>query len=359
MNGTSKELVGVLKDSTSISSIYQGITLVWCKNSLPNFNEEDVVFEVDTSYSKTVYLPISGATNTNLGSVDWGDGTVEDVIITMPSFTRIPMKHTYSDSSTYIITFIPNGQSFDISDSYSTDSLAFTKVYSFGTKYPTTVSFTKNNHFSYFQKNYPFKNDKCTIANIQQDNSINLEGLFGGMSEGIDGYISGTFTKIEGDFLGANITAHNLDEGVISNCPNLVEIDTINIPNETVNNICAECPSIKVIKSVTYPTNPNSYSAKIVLFGNKTLPSIRELTITNLGDYKGYSLIDFRDLTYWGINSTPYNKAKKSLVDSLITNTTDKSGEAKALSIYLSTNTKNALTSAEKAQITAKGYTIA
>lgn len=31
MNGTSKELVEVLKDSTSISSIYQGITLVWGK----------------------------------------------------------------------------------------------------------------------------------------------------------------------------------------------------------------------------------------------------------------------------------------------------------------------------------------
>ncbi len=31
MNGTSKELVGVLKDSTSISSIYQGEKLVWGK----------------------------------------------------------------------------------------------------------------------------------------------------------------------------------------------------------------------------------------------------------------------------------------------------------------------------------------
>lgn len=34
MNGTSKELVGVLKDSTSISSIYQGEKLVWGKNQL-------------------------------------------------------------------------------------------------------------------------------------------------------------------------------------------------------------------------------------------------------------------------------------------------------------------------------------
>ena len=163
MNGTSKELVGVLKDSTSISSIYKGVKLVWCKNTMPIFNEEDVVFEVDTNYSKTVYLPISGATNTNLGSVNWGDGTVEDVIIKSATFSRSPMKHTYSDAGKYIITFIPNGADYSIRDSDSSDSLAFTKVYSFGTKYPATVNITKNNHFNYFQKNYPFKDSKCTI----------------------------------------------------------------------------------------------------------------------------------------------------------------------------------------------------
>ncbi len=31
MNGTSKGLVGVLKDSTSISSIFKGVKLVWSK----------------------------------------------------------------------------------------------------------------------------------------------------------------------------------------------------------------------------------------------------------------------------------------------------------------------------------------
>nr|DAT69125.1 MAG TPA: hypothetical protein [Caudoviricetes sp.] len=167
MNGTSKELVGVFTDGTPISSIYKGIKLVWCKNTIPIFNEENVVFEVDTNYSKTVYLPISGAIDTNLGSVDWGDGTVEDVIITMPSFYRNPMKHTYTNAGKYIITYIPNGTSYSISDSYSSDSLAFTKVYSFGSKYPATVNFTKENHFNYFQKNYPFKDGNCNIKNIQ------------------------------------------------------------------------------------------------------------------------------------------------------------------------------------------------
>lgn len=321
---------------------------------MPIFNGEDVVFEVDTNYSKTVYLPISGATNTNLGSVNWGDGTVEDVIIKSATFSRSPMKHTYSDAGKYIITFIPNGADYSIRDSDSSDSLAFTKVYSFGTKYPATVNITKNNHFNYFQKNYPFKDSKCTIQNIQQD-SINLDGLFGGVSEGVDGSISGTFTKIQGDFLGSNIQYHNLDEGIITNCSNLTEIENLNIPNETVNNICCQCPKIGVIKSVTYPTNANSYKVDIVLFGNKVTPDIRELTIKNLSDFSRYDIIDFRALTNWGVNNTTYKKAKQSLIDSLITNTTLRD---KTLSLYLSDNTKAALTSSEKAQITNKGFTI-
>jgi hypothetical protein len=144
MNGTSKELMGVYKRSTPISSIYQGLKLVWCKPSdEPIFNYDDVVFEVDTNYSKIVYLPISGASNTNLGKVNWGDDTEEDVIITSATFSRNPMKHTYSDTGKYIITFIPNGTAYSINDMDSNDSLAFTKVYSFGSKYPTTVNITK------------------------------------------------------------------------------------------------------------------------------------------------------------------------------------------------------------------------
>lgn len=321
---------------------------------MPSFNEEDVVFEVDTSYSKKVSLPINGATDTILGSVDWGDGTVEDVVITSPSYTRFPMNHTYPDEGKYIVTFTPNGVDYSISDNFSgSSSTAFTKVYSFGTKYPSTVNFTKETHFNYFQKNYPFKDGRCAINNIVQD-SVNLDGLFSGI-ECVDGSLSGTFTKIQGDFLGSNIQSHNLDRGILSKCSNLTEIETLNIPNETVNNICSECPNIKVIKSVTYPTNANSYKVDIVLFGNKETPNIRELTITNLSDFSAYSIIDFRAFNNWGVDSTIYKNAKQSLIDSLITNTTLRD---KTLSLYLSEGTKAVLTSSEKAQITNKGFTI-
>lgn len=353
MNGTNKELVGVYSFCTPISSIYQGQRLVWCKEL--KFNEDDVVFEVDTTYSKTVYLPINGATNISLGSVDWGDGTVEDVVITMPSFTRNPMKHTYTNNGKYIVTFTPNGTDFSITDSDSKDSLAFTKVYSFGSKYPTNVRVSKANHFNSFQKHYPFKDGICRIENIQQD-SINLDGLFSELNE-VDGYVSGTFAKLEGNLLGAKATIHNLDYGIIRDCPNLVEIENIDIPNETVNGIINNCPKITKIHSVTYPINAHSSRADVVLFGTKNTPSnvIRELTFTNLSDFSAYSLIDFRSLSNWGINNNTCTNAKQSVIDSFITNATLRE---KPLSLYLPDKIKDALTDSEKAQITNKGFTI-
>ena len=61
--------------------------------------------------------------------------------------------------------------------------------------------------------------------------------------------------------------------------------------------------------------------------------------------------------TIWGQGS---DEALQSLKDSLITNSFDrKTAGYSTMTIYLSTATKALLTNAEKAQITAKGYTIA
>ncbi len=71
MNGTSKELVGVLKDSTSISSIYQGEKLVWGKNSIgfnfsgkftDNSNNEDYFYYSNEFGGKTVRINVDETT---------------------------------------------------------------------------------------------------------------------------------------------------------------------------------------------------------------------------------------------------------------------------------------------------------
>lgn len=66
----------------------------------------------------------------------------------------------------------------------------------------------------------------------------------------------------------------------------------------------------------------------------------------------------YTTLTNWGVNSDDEPNAKQSLIDSLITYSTDRSGGTPQV-LNLSTTTKAQLTPSEKAAIQTKGYTIA
>ena len=81
------------------------------------------------------------------------------------------------------------------------------------------------------------------------------------------------------------------------------------------------------------------------------------INILNLGKQQSvYNTLEASS-TIWGQGS---DEALQSLKDSLITNSFDrKTAGYSTMTIYLSTATKALLTDAEKAQITAKGYTIA
>ncbi|MEQ2953668.1 hypothetical protein [Phocaeicola massiliensis] len=78
------------------------------------------------------------------------------------------------------------------------------------------------------------------------------------------------------------------------------------------------------------------------------------MEITNISSNTNTYLY-FDGLTNWGVNSDEAPNARESLVKSLLDNTTEKSS---AVRLYLSTNSKDALTDEEIAQITSKGYTI-
>lgn len=80
------------------------------------------------------------------------------------------------------------------------------------------------------------------------------------------------------------------------------------------------------------------------------------INILNLGKQQSNNTLEASS-TIWGQGS---DEALQSLKDSLITNSFDrKTAGYSTMTIYLSTATKALLTDAEKAQITAKGYTIA
>lgn len=64
MNGINKELVEVLKDGTSISSIYNGVLLVWCKSKPIDYTKLMGKF-LDNSTESNWWYYINGSANNN------------------------------------------------------------------------------------------------------------------------------------------------------------------------------------------------------------------------------------------------------------------------------------------------------
>lgn len=110
-------IVGVYKGSTPITSIYKGIDKVF--GSTPSEGYIEFTANSPSSYYVNFVLPIDflGDTRTGMlktndipndekfitGTVDWGDGTVEDVTID----SSYVAEHKYADNNTYTIRFTP------------------------------------------------------------------------------------------------------------------------------------------------------------------------------------------------------------------------------------------------------------
>lgn len=111
-------IVGVYKGSTPITSIYKGLDLVFGGSTPSEGYIEFTANSPSSSYINFV-LPVDflGDTRTSMlqtndipnnekfitGTVDWGDGTVEDVTIN----SSYVAKHKYAANNTYTIRFTP------------------------------------------------------------------------------------------------------------------------------------------------------------------------------------------------------------------------------------------------------------
>ena len=110
-------IVGVYKGSTPITSIYKGIDKVF--GSTPSEGYIEFTANSPSSYYVNFVLPIDflGDTRTSMlktndipndekfitGTVDWGDGTVEDITIN----SSYVAEHKYAADNTYTIRFTP------------------------------------------------------------------------------------------------------------------------------------------------------------------------------------------------------------------------------------------------------------
>lgn len=111
-------IVGVYKGSTPITSIYKGVDLVFGGSTPSKGYIEFTANSTPSSYNFVLPIDFLGSTRTNLlntnnipdnekfitGTVDWGDGTVENVTIN----TDQVAEHTYSTiDKTWTIRFTP------------------------------------------------------------------------------------------------------------------------------------------------------------------------------------------------------------------------------------------------------------
>lgn len=88
-------------------------------------------------------------------------------------------------------------------------------------------------------------------------------------------------------------------------------------------------------------------------------PNLRYIRILNLG--KGsHTTYDFTHARYWGEDTPEHPDARKSLVDTLLTDSYDRAAAGKSpITVRLHSLAKNRLTAEERAAITAKGITLA
>lgn len=367
-------IVGVYKGSTPITSIYKGVDLVYkVEAPIPEL-QHDIIFEYDTALggNNTVYLPIVALhqpdylTGQASFIVDWGDGQTDDTYVS--TNRTVLVSHTYNTAGTYEVRVnMDEGvQEFSISNNPiagsfpSTALKSLTKIKSYGDQ-TTTLCLSEPSRLPNLTYVAP---DYYGILTNSNPNTQEQRGV--DIVSGASTLEVGPFPKLTGQAptlqcnattLG-NLFGHNDQltswDGKIINCTNLVSIDELYCAGATsMVGLLNGTLKLHTIKSMYW----GKIDKSIKVFPD--LNVIRHLTIKNIGYNLAVKLdadqYNFSKLQYWGVNNKDCPNARQSLIDSLLTYSKDLGSDA-GISIQLSQNTYNLLTSTEIQQIEAKGY---
>lgn len=365
-------IVGVYKGSTPITSIYKGVDLVFGGSTPPL--DSDIVFEYDTALggNNTVYLPIvalnqpDGNSGQASFTVDWGDGQTDDTYVSTNS--TVLVSHTYNTAGTYEVRVnMDEGvQEFSISNNPVAGSFpnrglySLTKIKSYGDQPTSLYLLTPSQlpNLTYVAPDY-YGILTNSNPNTQQQNGIWISSSASTFQVGPFPKLTGQAPTLQcnattlGNLFGKNDQLTSWNQKII-NCTNLVSIDEL---------YCAGATSMVGVLNGTLKlhTIKSMYWGKIDKSINvfPDLNVIRHLTIKNIGYNLALGLeadqYNFSKLQYWGVNNEDCPNARQSLIDSLLTYSKDLGSDA-GISIQLSQNTYNLLTSTEIQQIEAKGY---
>ena len=120
------------------------------------------------------------------------------------------------------------------------------------------------------------------------------------------------------------------------------------------------CDSLTTIEGISFKSFSASTMNSYYLVGNSSNSSIRKAVFKDIGYQSNAKEFNVSYINNWGENTDEIPNSRQSLIDSLITYSFDRATAGyPTCKIILSYYTKSLLTEDEKAQIEAKGFTIA
>ena len=148
---------------------------------------------------------------------------------------------------------------------------------------------------------------------------------------------------------------------MFSFCNSLTSVPSFNTSNVTnFNSLFNYCDKLTTIEGISFKSFKESTMNGDYMFGWNSNSSIRKAVFKDIGYQSTAVQFNASYIANWGVNSDEIPDARQSLIDSLITYSFDRATAGyPTCEITLSTNTKALLTEDEKAQIAAKGFTIA
>ena len=135
-------------------------------------------------------------------------------------------------------------------------------------------------------------------------------------------------------------------------------IDTSKVTN--FQGMFEGCSSLTTIEGISFKSFSASTMNHQYIIGAFINNSLRKALFKDIGYQSTAVQFNTKNINNWGVNSDEIPDARQSLIDSLITYSFDRASAGyTTCEITLSDNTKALLTEDEKAQINAKGFTIA
>ena len=211
-----------------------------------------------------------------------------------------------------------------------------------------------------------------SVPEFDTSKVTNMNSMFGGCSRltSVPEFDTSNVTSMDYMFNGcsslqtvpafdtSNVTSM---DSIFYGCSMLTSVpafDTSKVTN--FNYIFVSCSNLKIIEGISFKSFSDSTMGYYYLCGFSENYSVRKAIFKDIGYQSTAVQFNTERINNWGVNSDEIPDARQSLIDSLITYSFDRASAGYPnCTITLSSTTKALLTDDEKAQIEAKGFTIA